>query len=272
MLSYLIAQRKSIRSMTMTRVLCDTMDDVDVIQPYIQLQPINKLWDFLFDTYVWETAYRLTFLYVVNYWPRWYMYCTTWCGKFVLIYWGFNKMSGIRCHDVIMTTMASPITSLTIVYWNVYSGADQRKHQSSASLAFVWGIHRDRRIPRTKGQLRGKCFHLMTSSCFRMHFDDNFVLTDIPFDLMITTTTGTRTISLLILMMMMMTMMMMITIILIIMIVTIMMMIMMMIFNNDDMIIIIIIIIVIVIIIIMVTITIKMWMYNAQFIQLMAGF
>ena len=27
-----------------------------------------------------------------------------------------------------------------------------------------WGIHRDRWIPRTKGQLRGKCFHLMTSS------------------------------------------------------------------------------------------------------------
>ena len=29
---------------------------------------------------------------------------------------------------------------------------------------FVWGIHRDRWIPRTKGKLRGKCFHLMTSS------------------------------------------------------------------------------------------------------------
>ena len=67
--------------------------------------------------------------------------------------------------DVIMTTMASQITSLTVVYSTVYSDADQRKHQSSASLAFVWGIHRDRWIPRTKGQLRGKCFHLMTSSC-----------------------------------------------------------------------------------------------------------
>ena len=66
--------------------------------------------------------------------------------------------------DVIMTTMASQITSLTVVYSTVYSDADQRKHQSSASLAFVWGIHRDRWIPRTKGQLRGKCFHLMTSS------------------------------------------------------------------------------------------------------------
>ena len=63
-----------------------------------------------------------------------------------------------------MTTMASQITSLTVVYLTVYSDADQRKHQSSASLAFVQGIHRDRWIPRTKGQLRGKCFHLMTSS------------------------------------------------------------------------------------------------------------
>ena len=67
-------------------------------------------------------------------------------------------------NDVIMTTMTYQITSLTVVYSTVYSDADQRKHQSSASLAFVWGIHRDRWIPRTKGQLRGKSFHLMTSS------------------------------------------------------------------------------------------------------------
>ena len=42
-----------------------------------------------------------------------------------------------------MTTVASQITSLTVVYSTVYSDADQRKHVSSASLAFVWGIHRD---------------------------------------------------------------------------------------------------------------------------------
>ena len=41
-----------------------------------------------------------------------------------------------------MGAMASQITSLTIVYSAIYSGADQRKHQSSASLAFVRGIHR----------------------------------------------------------------------------------------------------------------------------------
>ena len=72
------------------------------------------------------------------------------------------------CHlhydDVIMNTMASQITSLTVVYSTVYSDADQKKHQTPASLAFVWGIHRDRWIPLTKCQLRGKCLHLMTSS------------------------------------------------------------------------------------------------------------
>ena len=44
--------------------------------------------------------------------------------------------------DVTMGAKASQITSLTIVYSTFYSGADQSKHQSSASLAFVWGIHR----------------------------------------------------------------------------------------------------------------------------------
>ena len=43
---------------------------------------------------------------------------------------------------VIMSTIASQITSLTIDYSTLYSGADQRKHKSSASLAFVRGIHR----------------------------------------------------------------------------------------------------------------------------------
>ena len=44
--------------------------------------------------------------------------------------------------DVIMCAIASQITSLTIVYSTVSSDADQRKHQSSASLTFVRGIHR----------------------------------------------------------------------------------------------------------------------------------
>ena len=43
--------------------------------------------------------------------------------------------------DVIMGAIASQINSLAIVYSTVYSDAHQRKHQSSASLAFVWGNH-----------------------------------------------------------------------------------------------------------------------------------
>ena len=49
----------------------------------------------------------------------------------------FLNMSFISQHAI-----ESQITSLTIVFSTVYSDADQRKHQSSASLAFVRGIHR----------------------------------------------------------------------------------------------------------------------------------
>ena len=45
----------------------------------------------------------------------------------------------------------------------VCSSADQREHQSSASLGFVRGIHRWPGIP-LKRQVTRKCFHLMTSS------------------------------------------------------------------------------------------------------------
>ena len=45
-------------------------------------------------------------------------------------------------NDVIMSAMSSQITSFMIVSSAVYSGADQRKHQSSVSLAFVRGIRR----------------------------------------------------------------------------------------------------------------------------------
>ena len=53
-----------------------------------------------------------------------------------------NGLQSDHYSDVIMGTIASQITSRTIVYSTVYSDADQRKHHSSASLAFVWGIHR----------------------------------------------------------------------------------------------------------------------------------
>ena len=51
-------------------------------------------------------------------------------------------ITGWHYGDAIMGAIASQITSLTIVYSTVYSDADKNKHQSSASLAFVQGIHR----------------------------------------------------------------------------------------------------------------------------------
>ena len=70
-----------------------------------------------------------------------------------------------------MGAMASRIFSLTIVYSTVYSGTDQRKHQSSASLAFVRGIHRWPVNSQHKGPVMRKKFpfddiimHLLVTS------------------------------------------------------------------------------------------------------------
>ena len=55
-----------------------------------------------------------------------------------------------------MGAMASQITGVSIVYSTVCSGADQQKHQSSVSLAFVRGIHRWPVNTRPKGPVTRK--------------------------------------------------------------------------------------------------------------------
>ena len=70
---------------------------------------------------LWSLFYSTNQLYMVNY---------------------SSQLPVFHYDDVTMGVIASLITSLTIVYSTIYSDADQRKHQSSASLAFVWGIHR----------------------------------------------------------------------------------------------------------------------------------
>ena len=57
-----------------------------------------------------------------------------------------------------MGAMVARITSLTIVYSTVYTGADQRKHQSSASLAFMREIHRWPMNSPHKWPVTGKMF------------------------------------------------------------------------------------------------------------------
>ena len=57
-----------------------------------------------------------------------------------------------------MGAMPSQFTSLPIVYSTVYSGAHQRKHQSSASLAFVCGIHQSPKNSPHKWPVTRKIF------------------------------------------------------------------------------------------------------------------
>ena len=88
-------------------------------------------------------------------WVRaWY---TIWSGVEVQG-WGCAISMCLHYCDVIMDTMALKITSLTIVYSSVYSGANQRKHQSFASLAFVRAIHRLPVNSPRKGPVMRKMF------------------------------------------------------------------------------------------------------------------
>ena len=86
-----------------------------------------------------------------------------WC--LILRKFGVNKSFLRPCwttlqhySDVIMGAMMSQITSLTIAYPTVHSGVHQRKHQSSASMAFVWGIHRSPVISPHKWSVTRKMF------------------------------------------------------------------------------------------------------------------
>ena len=83
---------------------------------------------------------------------------------------GHIKKAHAYCNGVIMGAMASKTTGLTILYSTVYSCADQRKHQTSRHWPLCGEFSGDRWIPCTNGQRRGKCFHLMTSSCIDSEF------------------------------------------------------------------------------------------------------
>ena len=77
----------------------------------------------------------------------------------------------VHYNEVIRSAMASQITSLTIVYSIVYSGADQRKHQSSASLAFCGEFTGDRWIPRKKWPVTRKMFPYDDVIILSLHFN-----------------------------------------------------------------------------------------------------
>ena len=64
-----------------------------------------------------------------------------------------------------MTTMASQITSLTVVYSTVYSDADQKKTSKLRVTGLCVGNSPGPVNSPHKGPVTRKCFHLMTSSC-----------------------------------------------------------------------------------------------------------
>ena len=105
-------------------------------------------------------TYQVNVQYVKLIWPLYFMFAwysfftdililkTNWLSwipqsLFVIMtsHIASHNADAFHYGDVIMGAMTSQITSLTIVYSTVYSGADQRKHPSSASLAIVRGIH-----------------------------------------------------------------------------------------------------------------------------------
>ena len=113
------------------------------------------------DTDIWETLKQKCrhFDEIFSHWlrlklPKWQVSMQPVCeiiakwhfpGVLVKGVWrvlGRKTWPKLHYNDVTMSKVASQITSFTIVYSTVYSGPDQTKHQSSASLAFVQGIHR----------------------------------------------------------------------------------------------------------------------------------
>ena len=83
----------------------------------------------------------------------------------------FKRINFSHYSDIIMGTMASQSPASRLFTQPFIQGTDQRKHQSSTSLAFVRGIHRCRWIPRTNGQWCGKCVHFMTSWWVKTKFN-----------------------------------------------------------------------------------------------------
>ena len=80
------------------------------------------------------------------------------CNSQCVSLYNLQQANWFHYNDVIMTTIASQITSLTVVYSTIYSDADQRKHQSSAPLAFARGIHRGPVNSPHKGPVTRKMF------------------------------------------------------------------------------------------------------------------
>ena len=94
------------------------------------------------------------------------------------IYWGVVSLGVSFYGDVIIRANVYQITGVSMVFSTICSGADQRKHQSCASLAFVKGSHRWPVNSLHRGPVTQKMFpfddvimfHMMTSCNGFLHY------------------------------------------------------------------------------------------------------
>ena len=108
---------------------------------------------------VWTRWSKTDYIYLAyRVKPVWHL-LNKYCRKVLNIVFNHNS------YVIMSARSASQITDLSIICSTVCLGVDQRKHQSTRHWP-LWGEFTDAQwIPLTKGQKRGKCFHLMTSSC-----------------------------------------------------------------------------------------------------------
>ena len=121
-----------------------------VLDKTFAIRAENMFW---WTLLTWETA--LTF------WVMWSISLVYVCKKMCLRL-AEKHMDPLHYTDVIMGTMVSQITSLSIV--QLFVQAQIKENIKSSRHWPLWGEFTGYRwIPLTKGQLRGKCLHLITS-------------------------------------------------------------------------------------------------------------
>ena len=80
----------------------------------------------------------------------------------------FTAINRYHYNDVIMGAIASQITSLAIVTQPFIQMQIKENIKAPRHWPLCAEFTGDRWIPRTNGQWRGKCFHLMTSSWWNL--------------------------------------------------------------------------------------------------------
>ena len=122
-----------------------------------------RYWDLSLLHNYFLCPYAAKYVVFRNYWKM-----STWCRFYKLLHNFSHEYVLFASYNLvgisIVSAMASQITRFSIFCSAVCSGADQRTHQSSASLPLRGESTGHRWIPCTKGQSSGKCFHLMTAS------------------------------------------------------------------------------------------------------------